>query len=195
MDLRSLEIFVAVAEELHFRRAAARLNTTQPAVSMRIRALEDLVGVALFARDRRSVALTEAGRSFLDHARSAVRHCRDGMLQARMAARGEIGLLRLGYTPLTSYAGMPTLVRRFREAHPCVRVELVQDVSAGLEAAVVADAVDIALLHPPVYQAGISFEELQSWPHVRRRGQSAARRDSSYQVAKRSTAALAGAAN
>ncbi|WP_245304773.1 LysR family transcriptional regulator [Rhizobium multihospitium] len=72
MDIRSLACFVAVAEDLHFRRAAERLNLTQPALSQRIRVLEEEVGTTLFERDRRGVALTAAGAAFLDPARAAV---------------------------------------------------------------------------------------------------------------------------
>ena len=86
MDLRTLSCFVAVAEELHFHRAAARVHLTQPALSMRIKALEAEIGTALLERDRRRVALTAAGRAFLDHARAAVRHGADGRALARRAA-------------------------------------------------------------------------------------------------------------
>jgi len=72
MDIRSLSCFIAVAEELHFRRAADRLNLTQPSLSQRIRLLEEEVGTALFERDRRHVALTPAGLAFLEPARKAV---------------------------------------------------------------------------------------------------------------------------
>ena len=127
MDLRTMRCFIAVAEHLHFRRAAAHLNMTQPALSLRIRALEKEVGVMLLERDRRSVRLTEGGRAFLDQARVAVRSGADAIARARAAARGEAGRLRFGFTALSSYADMPELVQRFRLARPTVEVELVQD--------------------------------------------------------------------
>jgi len=95
-----MRCFIAVAEQLHFRRASAQLNMTQPALSLRIRALEKEVGVTLLERDRRSVRLTEAGRAFLDQARVAVRSGADAIARARGAARGEAGRLRFGFTAL-----------------------------------------------------------------------------------------------
>ena len=133
MDLRALNSFAVVAEELHFRKAAARLNVTQPSLSMRIQALEREVGVSLLERNRRSVLLTEAGRAFLGLAQAAVRSGAEAVTQARRAARGEIGQLRFGFTALTSYAGMPELVQRFRPACPDIKIDLVQADSASLE--------------------------------------------------------------
>src|SRR5947208_3379359 len=105
MDLRTLGCFVAVAEDLHFRKAAARLNLTQPSLTMRVQGLEREVGAELLRRDRRGVQLTEAGRAFLEHARAALRSGAEAVTQARRAAQGEIGRLRFGFTALTSYAG------------------------------------------------------------------------------------------
>lgn len=150
MNLKALEVFVAVAEELHFRKAAVRLHTTQPSVSAWIRTLETEVGSDLLERNRRGVRLTEAGAVFLGYARSALRQSSEGISRARRAARGEVGRLRLGYTPLASYAGMPGLVRLFRRSYPDAVVELTQLLSAELEEALAAEIVDIALLHPPL---------------------------------------------
>ena len=161
MDLRALNSFAVVAEELHFRKAAARLNVTQPSLSMRIQALEREVGVSLLERDRRSVRLTEAGRAFLGLAQAAVRSGAEAVAQARRAARGEIGRLRFGFTALTSYAGMPELVQRFRLACPDIRIDLVQADSASLESALLAEEIDIALLHPPLMKPGLTLKHLE----------------------------------
>lgn len=166
MDLRALDCFVAVADELHFRKAAVRLNITQPALSMRIQALEREVGVVLLARDRRSVKLTEAGRAFLEPARAAVRCGAQATTQARRAARGETGELRFGFTALTSYAGMPQLVQGFRLACPDVRIDLVQAETSRLEAALLAGEIDIALLHPPLAGTGLTLKPLKPEPLV-----------------------------
>jgi DNA-binding transcriptional LysR family regulator len=155
-----MRCFIAVAEQLHFRRASAQLNMTQPALSLRIRALEKEVGVTLLERDRRSVRLTEAGRAFLDQARVAVRSGADAIARARGAARGEAGRLRFGFTALSSYADMPELVQRYRHARPSVHIELVQGETSSLAAGLLSDEIDIALLHPPLSVPGLRLKEL-----------------------------------
>lgn len=150
MDIRALECFVVIAEELHFRRAAARLNMTQPSLTARIQVLEQEVGAQLLMRDRRRVQITEAGRAFFDHATIALRSSREAVRRARRAASGEAGQLRFGFTGLTSFSGMPELVQHFRLAHPEVEIELIHAETAVLEARLLADEIDVALLHPPV---------------------------------------------
>ncbi len=124
MDLRHIRQFVAVAEELHFGRAAERLNMTQPPLSMAIRALEETLGVQLFQRTRRSVSLTPAGAIWLDHARRLLADAERLPSIAQRAARGELGRLRLAFVSTASYGLLPELVSRFRTANPDVRVEL-----------------------------------------------------------------------
>src|SRR5918997_4334246 len=97
MNTRLLKTFVAVAEELHFGRAAKRLHIAQPAVSGQIRRLEDELGVQLFVRDRRKVILTEAGRAYLKEARPILARVDLAQQEARRAERGEIGSLSFGY--------------------------------------------------------------------------------------------------
>jgi DNA-binding transcriptional LysR family regulator len=160
MDVRTMHCFIATAEQLHFRRAAAHLNMTQPALSLRIRALEKEVGVTLLKRDRRNVQLTEAGRVFLDQSRIAVRSAAEAIARARDAERGGGGRLRFGFTALSSYAEMPELVQRVRLAHPGVTIELVQGESDRLAASLLSDEIDIALLHPPLSVSGLRLAEL-----------------------------------
>jgi DNA-binding transcriptional LysR family regulator len=124
IDLRQIRQFVTLAEELHFGRAAERLHMTQPPLSMAIRALEDALGVQLFHRTRRSVALTPAGEIWLGHARRLLADAERLPSIAQRAARGELGQLRLAFVSIASYALLPDLVCRFRAAFPDVRVEL-----------------------------------------------------------------------
>ncbi|WP_421906221.1 LysR family transcriptional regulator [Mameliella sp.] len=124
MDLRQIRQFIAVAEELHFGRAAQRLNMTQPPLSMSIRGLEEALGVQLFNRTRKSVSLTAAGAIWLDHARRVLAEAERLPAIARRAARGEMGELRLAFVSIASYSLLPNLVRRFRDAYPDVRVDL-----------------------------------------------------------------------
>jgi len=124
MDLRQIRQFIAVAEELHFGRAAKRLNMTQPPLSMSIRALEETLGVQLFNRTRKSVALTSAGAIWLGHARKVLADAERLPGIAQRAARGQLGQLRLAFVSIASYTLLPDLVCRFRAAFPDVRVEL-----------------------------------------------------------------------
>lgn len=150
MDTRSLACFLAVAEGRHFRKAALALHMTQPTLSQRIRVLEDEVGTPLFLRDRRHVALTAAGEAFLEPARAALVNARLAIRCAREAESGTVGRLRLGFTVIAFYGRLPAVVREFRAAYPEVAVELVERNSPALEAALVADEIDIGVLHPPL---------------------------------------------
>jgi len=126
IDLRQLRYFVAVAEELHFGRAARRLNLSQPPLSLQIKALEDHLGVMLLRRTKRHVSLTAAGQHLLPEARRLLRDVERIAEQTREAKRGVTGVLRLGVNfsaPLHPLTGK--LLRQFRQAYPQVGVELV----------------------------------------------------------------------
>ncbi len=150
MDVRTLECFIAVARELHFRRAAAQLNLSQPALSQRIRSLEQIVGVPLFERNQRNVALTPAGKEFLAPAEATVASANVAMARARRAMRGELGRLRLGYTTIAIHSRLPEAIRQFKARYPDVTLEVVERNSPSLEAALATDDIDLAILHPPL---------------------------------------------
>lgn len=162
MDIRSLACFVAVAEDLHFRRAADRLNITQPALSQRIRTLEREVGAPLLERDRRHVLLTAAGTAFLDPARAAVANAAQAKSQALRAVRGEVGRLRLGFTVIAFYSALPEAVRLYRSRFPDVAVELAEMNSPLLERSLAAGEIDLGILHPPIEIPNLSVHALQS---------------------------------
>ena len=125
MELRHLRYFVAVAEELHFTRAAERLHIAQPPLSQQIRALEAELGVELFARTRRSVALTDAGAALLVRAREMLAVAQSLPEELKRVARGEVGELRIGFTstlPLTRV--LRDVVADHRRAHPRVALQL-----------------------------------------------------------------------
>ena len=125
MELRHLRYFVAVAEELHFTRAALRLNIAQPPLSQQIRALEGELGVQLFVRTRRSVALTDAGQALLGQAREMLAAAQALPRQLQRVARGETGLLRIGFSstlPLTKV--LRDVVADHRRSHPDVALNL-----------------------------------------------------------------------
>ncbi|MER9230588.1 LysR family transcriptional regulator [Mesorhizobium sp. M0622] len=166
LDIRTLACFVAVAEDLHFRRAAERMNLTQPSLSRRIRALELEIGADLFERDRRSVALTPAGAAFLDPARKAVQHANAAKTQALRAVRGEVGRLRLGFTVIAFYGVLPEAVRMFRTRYPDVEVDLIEMNSPLLERALAAGEIDLGVLHPPLSTPELIVHGLPDEPLV-----------------------------
>lgn len=147
MELRHLRYFVTVAEELHFTRAAARLHIGQPPLSQQIQALEEELGVSLFARTKRRVALTAAGERFLLHARQILQQTRDAAEDARRAARGEVGELRIGFTPSLPFTSLlPTLIHTFRARYPQVTLTLREMMTQDQLRAVAAGKLDIGMV-------------------------------------------------
>jgi DNA-binding transcriptional LysR family regulator len=127
IELRHLRYFIAVADELHFSRAAERLGMSQPPLSQQIRDLESLLGLRLLRRTNRRVELTDAGRVYLDAARDIVTRVDDAADQARRAERGEIGELHVAFTRSTPLIErFPRAIRAFRDAYPAVRLVLVE---------------------------------------------------------------------
>jgi len=149
VENRRLKFFVAVAEELHFTRAAVRMRVPQPYLSQEIRRLEREIGVELFTRTKRSVVLTPAGHTFFEHVRIVLDKTADAVHAAQRASRGEIGRIRLGFTRVAAIGVIPNAIARFRSAYPDVEV-LLKDLSSdeGLEA-VRTGQLDLCLLHPP----------------------------------------------
>lgn len=149
MDLRHLRYFIAVAEELHFTRAAKRLFIGQPPLSQQIRQLEDELGVQLFLRGTRSVHITEAGQAFMPYAYAALGAAKQAGIAAKMAAAGEVGTLRIGFTSAASFNPMvPAAISRFREAYPDVSLVLVEQCSSILFSELESQNLDIAFLRP-----------------------------------------------
>ncbi|HTJ95454.1 MAG TPA: LysR family transcriptional regulator [Pararobbsia sp.] len=149
-DLRQLRYFVAVAEERHFGRAAARLSMTQPPLSQQIMALEETLGAALFARTRRSVELTPVGRDLLPEVRHLLALA-DGLpARAQSLARGEAGELSLAFVSTADYGLLPPLMRAFTERYPGVRLQLVESTSDIQVEELVAGRIDAGLMIPPV---------------------------------------------
>jgi DNA-binding transcriptional LysR family regulator len=147
VELRRLRYFVAVAEELHFRRAAARLHLAQPALSQQVRKLELELGVELLHRNKRSVNLTQAGVVFLDEARRVLRYADEAARTARDAGTGAAGRLRVGHLADSVPAALPRAIASFATRHPAVEVcpetalarRAIEDVRSGrLDVAVVA---------------------------------------------------------
>jgi len=150
-DLRRLRYFVAVAEELHFGRAARRLNLSQPPLSMQIRTLEREVGAQLLVRSQRHVALTDAGRVLLDEARRLIAHAEAAIVHTRRAASGEVGRLAIGFVSTVDYSILPALVRRFRREHPGIDLRLLELTGDRQQALLLSGELDLGMsvLPPP----------------------------------------------
>ncbi|RQM48110.1 LysR family transcriptional regulator [Paraburkholderia bannensis] len=149
-DLRQLRYFVAVAEEQHFGRAAARLSMTQPPLSQAIRALEEALGVELFARTRRSVELTAVGADLLPEVRRILASADALRPLAQSLARGEAGVLALAFVSTADYGLLPLLLRDFGARYPRVRLQLAEATSDVQVDELVAGRIDAGLVIAPV---------------------------------------------
>jgi DNA-binding transcriptional LysR family regulator len=143
VDLRHLRYFVTVAEELHFSRAARKLNISQPPLSRQIRELEEEIGVELLRRSKRRVELTAAGQSFLDRARMVLRDSSELGEVARRAEQGETGQVSVGFIHTAGYRLLPAVIREFRDANPAVEVTLQQQGSLAQIAELERGRIDI----------------------------------------------------
>ncbi|KGV27236.1 LysR family transcriptional regulator [Burkholderia pseudomallei] len=122
LELRHVRAFLCVARHLHFARAADELDIAPPALTRLVQDAERLLGVRLFHRTRRSVALSAAGAAYLGEAQAALAHLARGRERAALAERGEIGRIELGYVSSAAYAGvLQRTVGAFRDAHPRIR--------------------------------------------------------------------------
>lgn len=168
-DLRQLRYFVAVAEERHFGRAAQRLSMTQPPLSQAIRALEDALGVALFARTKRTVELTPVGTDLLPEVRKLLAAA-DGLRpRAQSLARGEAGSLALAFVSTADYGLLPNLLREFAARHPHVRLQLAEATSDVQIEELVAGRTDAGLVIaplPPRHAAMLSYMPVMREPLV-----------------------------
>jgi len=164
MELRTLRYFVTLAEELHFGRAAQRLSITQPPLSMAIRGLEEELGVELFARTRRQVALTHAGSTFLEQARSVLARAGEAVQLARAAHRGEVGRLAIGFMSASIYTLLPPVLREFRSACPGVRLELRELTLPQQFAALRRGDIHAGFVRPPVTDAQLTSRLLLEEP-------------------------------
>lgn len=150
LDFSQLRCFAAVAEELHFGRAAARLNMTQPPLSRQIQVLERILDVQLLERSSRSVRLTAAGRSFLPEAQRILRLAETATHVTRQVAAGRAGVLKIGFTAASAYDFLPRLVIACRETLPEVTLSLREMVTRDQIEELLAGRIDAALIRPPV---------------------------------------------
>ncbi|OEZ00311.1 MULTISPECIES: LysR family transcriptional regulator [Stenotrophomonas] len=160
VDLRLLRQFVAVAEELHFHRAAARLHMSQPPLTAAIRRLEEEVGSELILRGNRTLGLTASGAVLLSEARLLLQQADRALLATQDAAAGRTGSIRLGYVGSALYGRLPEVIRNFRLANADVRLELIEATSARQIQMLREKRLDVGVVIPPVFDA----EDLQLQP-------------------------------
>lgn len=169
LDLRRLRCFAAVAETLHFGRAAQRLHMAQPPLTRQISALEEELGFRLFDRSSRAVTLTAEGSLFLPYARALLDQLERTAGFARKLAQGLAGHLTLGYASSIALSDLFTeAIRLFRERHPEVQLELLEGASAAQWAQIAEGSIDVGLgrLPPPEGQVGIEVLALGGEPLV-----------------------------
>lgn len=166
MDHKLMQSFVAVAEELHFGRAAARLHISQPPLTKQIQQLEQAMGVRLLERTKRKVELTAAGLVFLDEARNVLRQTEQAVELARRADRGETGHLAVGFIDAAIYSVVPSVVQRFAERHPEVELSLTELRIPNQVRAVAERRLDVGFVHPPINHEAVQVESILVEPLI-----------------------------
>lgn len=165
IDVRQLQCFLAVAEELHFARAADRLGVAQSGLSTQIQRLEQDLGVTLLNRNKRQpVSLTDAGRLFLAEAVAALRHIERADQVGRLAARGLAGVVRIGYVASAASSGLlSSILREFRSSHEMVRLEVVPMETPRQFDALSDGQIDVGIVRPRrLYPAGVVTKVVHS---------------------------------
>jgi DNA-binding transcriptional LysR family regulator len=155
MELRHLRYFVALAEELHFGRAAEKLHISQPPLSMQIRALENELGVTLLKRTQRHVSLTQAGDALLGEARHILARVEQAVLTTKRAGRGEIGELAIGFISVADYNVLPAVLREFRRRFPLVNLTLREATSDAQIRDLAAGRIDVGFVLPPINEPSL----------------------------------------
>ena len=167
MELRHLRYFIAVAEELHFGRAAQNLGISQPPLSQQIQALEEELGARLFDRTNRRVELSEAGRLFLDEARRVLAQVDKAADVARRAQLGELGEMKIGFTSSAPFnSSIPRAIYAFRQAFPAVHLNLQEMSSAEVVEALGNESIEIGLMRPLPLPDSVQTTELFREPLV-----------------------------
>jgi DNA-binding transcriptional LysR family regulator len=164
MELRHLRYFVAVAEELHFGRAAARVHTAQSSLSSQIRDLEDELGVQLLSRTKRQVRLTDAGRVFLVDATAVLKKASEAVRTVQRTNRGEVGRLGIGFVPSADCISFPEILRAFKQRFPEIHIELRNLSGSEQISALLAGEIDVGFLRPMVVDARLKSEPIAQQP-------------------------------
>ena len=166
MELRHLRYFIAVAEHLHFSRAAESLHIAQPPLSQQIQDLENELGVPLFIRTRRSVQLTHAGKAFLGEAKKVIAQAEHAIAVAHQAHSGILGQLDIGFVGTAITEILPPVLKAFRERYPFVKTTLQNLVTTEQVQALREGRIQVGILHPLLLDASLHLEIIRREPLV-----------------------------
>ncbi|EPJ86880.1 MULTISPECIES: LysR substrate-binding domain-containing protein [Pseudomonas] len=165
-ELAQLRCFTTVATELNFRRAAERLNMTQPPLSRQIQLLEHHLGVALFTRSTRSVALTAAGRAFFIEAQNLLERAQQAAASAKRFAKGDIGSVTISFVGSAVYEFLPKVIAEARLKQPHVKISLEEMNTYQQHEAMRARRIDLGIVRSPLLQPGFATECLVREPFL-----------------------------
>lgn len=166
MELRQLQYFIAVAEELNFSRAAERVKITQPPLSLQIQNLEKELDIVLFYRNKRQVKLTDAGKLFYTEVCKIFNHLERAVEDAKRTQHGEIGTIRVGFVGSATYDILPSILREFRNLYSEVEVHLFEMSTPMQLEALHEGEIDIGVLRPPVNDEIVHTEIVSTVPCV-----------------------------
>jgi DNA-binding transcriptional LysR family regulator len=162
VELRHLRAFLAVADELHFGRAAERLHMAQPPLSQQIRQLERYLGVQLFARNTRSVELTSAGQAMIAPAKKVLADVEDAERAARAGGRGEYGRVTVGFAGASSNSALPVLARAVRSSYPNIELEMHGQLYANAALSRLVDGtLDLGFIRLPFIAPGVQYQVIE----------------------------------
>ena len=157
MELRHVRSFLSLTKTLNFSRTAEIVHLSQPALSLQIQALESEIGVKLFDRDRRKTALTAAGAAFQREATGGLAQLEQGIQNARLAAQGKLGVVRLGFVSTAGTYLIPKLINQYREKNPLVEFSLRNVLTADQGPMLEEDSIDLGFLRMP-FNTGPNLE-------------------------------------
>jgi DNA-binding transcriptional LysR family regulator len=166
IELRHLRYFVAVAETLHFGKAAQKLGMAQPPLSQQIKDLERNLGHALFDRTTRGVRLTRVGEFFLERARNTLAKVGEDVDTARRLGSGQEGVLTIGFSGSTMFTALPKVIRLYRSLHPSVELRLQELVTAEQLRSLLDGSLDLGFLRDGEAREGLAMETILREPFV-----------------------------
>lgn len=166
LELRHLRYFVAVAQNLHFGKAALHLHIAQPALSQQVKRLEQILGCALFIRTSRSVKLTSAGEVFLSRAQRLLRTVRDDVEEARSIAGGQLGSLKLGFIGSCMLTALPNVLERYRNEYPGVQLQLHESFTSLVIHGLLSGSLDAGFLRDGGSVEGLYSETIFAEPFI-----------------------------